>query len=451
MSIPRRTFLGSLAAPAFLKPASRRPNILWIFGDDLGVELGCYGHPLARTPNIDRLANEGVRFNHCHTTAPVCSASRSAFNTGLYQTATGTHHHRSHRQDGYQLPLGARLLSHRMRDAGYFTANVLDIAPRVRGSGKTDFNFKVEGNPFQGTHWNQRTQGQPFYAQINFTAPHKGPAFVEARRRKSPIDPARVDLPPYYPDHPVIRDEIANYLDAVQLLDSKVGVALEQLEKDKLLDNTVIFLIGDNGRCLLRGKQWLYDAGTHVPLIVRWPGVAAKGSAKDDLISAVDWTATTLDIAGIPRPEPFHGQSVFGGNYKPRQQVITCRDRCDMTLDRIRAIRNGRYKLILNFMPERPYTQYNRYIETSYPTLTALQELHAKGRLNAVQELFMAPRKPDVEFYDTAADPHEVKNLAHDPRHKARVEKMNAQLSAWLKTTGDAGAVPEDPKAAAGQ
>ena len=332
--------------------------------------------------------------------------------------------------------------------SGYFTANVLDIAPGVRGSGKTDFNFKLEGKPFQGTHWNQRAEGQPFYAQINFTAPHKGPAFVEARRQKTLIDPAKVELPPYYPEHPVVRDEVANYLDAVQLLDSKVGVLLDRLEQDKLLDNTAIFLIGDNGRCLLRGKQWLYDAGTHVPLIVRWPGVAAKGSTNHDLISAVDWTATTLDIARIPLPEPFHGQSVFGARYKPRTHVVTCRDRCDMTLDRIRAIRDRRYKLIRNLMPERPYTQYNRYIETSYPTLGALQELHAKGKLNAVQEQFMAPRKPDVEFYDTETDPHEVKNLAADPRHKARLKKMNAELDAWSKKAGDTGAAPEDPKAA---
>jgi arylsulfatase A-like enzyme len=450
MVLSRRAFVSGCAAPAFLK-AAERPNILWIFGDDLGVELGCYGHKLVRTPNIDRIANEGVRFERCYTTAPVCSASRSAFNVGLYQTTTGTHHHRSHRQDGYRLPGGAKLLSHRLRDAGYFTANVLDIAPGVRGSGKTDFNFKTDSKPFQGTHWNQRADGQPFYAQINFTAPHKGPSFVEARTQKSLIDPAKVELPPYYPDHPVVRDEVANYLDAVQLLDSKVGVVLDRLEKEKLLDTTVIFLIGDNGRSLLRGKQWLYDAGTHVPLIVRWPGVAARGSVNRDLVSALDWTASTLDIAWIPRPEPFHGQALFGSSYKPRPHVVTCRDRCDMTLDRIRALRDGRYKLIRNLMPERPYTQYNQYIETSYPTLGVMKELHAKGKLDSVQEQFMAPRKPELEFYDTAEDPHEVRNLAGEARHKARIASMSARLDAWFKAAGDTGAVPEDPKAAAGK
>jgi hypothetical protein len=158
-----------------------RPNILWILGDDLGIELGCYGHRLVQTPQADRIAAEGVRFTDCHTTAPVCSPSRSAWNTGVYQTTTGAHNHRSHRKDGFALPEGIRLVSYRLADAGYFTANVTGMAPELSASGKTDFNFHTE-KPFHGTHWNQRAAGQPFYAQINFTAPHKGPMWPRARQ-----------------------------------------------------------------------------------------------------------------------------------------------------------------------------------------------------------------------------------------------------------------------------
>ena len=168
----RRAFLArSAALPAVIRArsgaAADRPNVLWILGDDLGIELGCYGHRAARTPNIDLLASQSVRFTQFHTTAPVCSASRSGFNTGLYQSSIGAHNHRSHRKDGYRLPEGVRLVSQRFRDAGYFTCNVLDIAPGVRGTGKTDYNFTVE-KPFDGTHWSQRRPGQPFYGQINF-------------------------------------------------------------------------------------------------------------------------------------------------------------------------------------------------------------------------------------------------------------------------------------------
>jgi arylsulfatase A-like enzyme len=437
--LTRRSLLATLGAPAILS-GQKRPNILWILGDDLGVELGCYGFPLVRTPGMDRLANEGVRFTRAFTTAPVCSSSRSGFNVGMYQTTTGTHNHRSHRTDGYGLPGDARLLSDRLRAAGYFTANVLDIAPGVRGTGKTDYNFKAP-KPFDGTHWNQRAKGQPFYAQINFQAPHKGPAFKAARKQTQLVDPAKVPLPPYYPDHPVVRDEMANYLDAVNLLDTQVCATLDALAQDGLLDNTVIFLFGDNGRCLLRGKQWLYDPGTHVPLLVRYPGVLGKGQLREDPVVALDITAQSLAYARIAVPPEFHGRPLFGG--RPRDHVFTARDRCDMTVDRIRAVRDRRYKYICNFMPGRPYTQWNQYIENSYPTLRILHQLHAAGKLNAVQQQFMVPARPGIEFYDLQSDPHEVRNLAQDPAHRERAARMGKLLDDWIRETRDQGEVPE--------
>ena len=443
----RRQFLSTASAfPAIIRArsgaAADRPNVFWVLGDDLGCELGCYGYPLVRTPNMDRLANEGVRFSQFHTTAPVCSASRSGFNVGLYQSTTGTHNHRSHRKDGYKLPEGARLINDRFREAGYFTCNVLEVAPGIGGTGKTDYNFTAPKS-FDGTHWNQRKPGQPFYAQINFQAPHKGASFIEARKQKELIDPKKVELPPYYPDHPVVRNEVANYLDAVQLLDHKIGVLLEKLEQDKLLDNTVIFMFGDNGRCLLRGKQWLYDYGTHVPLMVRWPGVAKPGAVRDEPCVSLDMTASSLVAAGIPVPEYFHGRPLFGSKAKPREFIFTARDRCDMTVDHIRAVRDRRYKYIRNFMPERPYTQHNDYIERSYPTLGVMKELHAAGKLNAVQSLWMAPKRPPVEFYDSQADPFQVKNLANDPAHKKLVAQFGKRLNDWIAETKDQGGTPE--------
>lgn len=427
--LPRRKLLAAAGlAPAILR-ADRRPNILWILGDDLGPQLSCYGHPLVRTPNMDRLANEGVRFTHAHTTAPVCSSSRSAFNIGLYQTFTGTHHHRSHRDDGYQMPHGARLVSERLAEAGYFTANVLDIAPGVRGTGKTDWNWAASKG-FEGNHWRERAAGQPFYAQINFQAPHKGPAFRAARQRKSLIDPARVDLPPYYPDHPVIRDEVANYYDAIQMLDTQVGATLDALKADGVLDNTIIFLFGDNGRCLLRGKQWLYDGGTHIPLLARYPGVVPAGQRRDDPVLSLDITAQTLTWAGLPLPKPFHGQNLFGA--KARSHIFTARDRCDMTVDRIRAVQDQRFKLIHNLMPEKLYTQHNTYIETEYPTLGVLKQLHAAGKLNSTQSLFLAERKPEWEFYDLLADPHETRNLYQAAQGTGLQRSLQRRLDQWV-------------------
>jgi len=429
--IKRREVLAMAGmSPAILKAADR-PNILWILGDDLGPQLGCYGEPLVRTPNMDRIANEGVRFTRAHTTAPVCSPSRSAFNVGLYQTFTGTHDHRSHRDDDYQLPGNARLVSERLAEAGYFTANVTDIAPGVKGTAKTDWNWKA-GKGFDGKHWRERKTGQPFFGQINFQAPHKGPAFAAARRQKELVDPAKLLLPPYYPDDPRVRNEVANYLDAVNLLDAQVGATLDALKQDGLLDNTVIFMFGDNGRCLIRGKQWLYDAGTHVPLMVRYPGVLKKGLVREDPVVALDITAQTLVYAGIKISQPFHGQTLFDS--KPREHIFTARDRCDMTVDKIRAVQTRRFKYIRNLMPDKPYAQHNDYIEKEYPTLGVMKEYHAAGKLNPAQSLFMAERKPDVEFYDLEKDPHEVVNLATGTKHSEERAHLRHLLDRWMKT-----------------
>jgi arylsulfatase A-like enzyme len=450
----RRNLLAAAGiAPAFIRTliAAQKPNIVWILAEDHGPQLGCYGYPLVETPNIDRLAAEGVRYEHAHTTAPVCSASRSGFNVGLHQTATGTHNHRSHRTDGYRLPSGAKLVSQRLEAAGYFTANVKgEFAQGVRGMAKTDFNFNGE-KPFIGGHWNQRAKGQPFYAQVNFQATHKGPAFVEARTPPKLIDPQRVELPPYWPDHPVVRDEFANYLDCVNLLDRNVGALVEALKRDGVYENTLIFFMGDNGRCLIRGKQWLYDAGTHVPMIARWPGRVKPSTVVSDPVLSLDMTATTLASAGITLPTPFHGRPLWGRGASPRQYVVTARDRCDMTVDRIRCVRDARFAYIRNFMPERPYAQFNRYIQTQYPTLGVMKQLHAAGKLKGAELLFMADRKPDVEFYDLKRDPHEVHNLDGDPSHRRRIGQYAAILDRWIEDTNDKGRIIEPPAAYADQ
>ena len=217
---------------------------------------------------------------------------------------------------------------------------------------------------------------------------------------------------------------------------------IESLRGDGLLDNTAIFVFGDNGRCLLRGKQWLYDPGTRVPLLVRWPGHIKAATVRRDPVIALDITATTLEIAGVARPPLMHGQSLMGG-VKPRAHVFTARDRCDMTVDRIRSVRDGRYKLIHNFMPERPYAQFNEYIKNSYPTLLIIKDLHAAGKLDPVQAQWMAPRKPEFELYDHQTDPHEVRNLADEARHKPALRRLNGLLDRWIEESNDHGRTAE--------
>ena len=430
-----------------------RPNILWILSEDISPDLSCYGTAAVQTPNLDKLTRQGIRFSNAFTTSPVCSASRSAMITGMYQTSIGAHNHRSHRDDGYTLPEPVRLITEYFRQAGDFTANVKTAAPGVRGSGKTDFNFKFS-NAFDGSDWNQRKPGQPFFAQLSISMTHRGGQWKDLDKKlDNPVDPAKVKLPPYYPDHPIARQDWATYLNSIQMMDQYVGKILKRLDDEDMANNTVVIFIGDHGRCHVRGKQWLYDGGIHIPLIIRWPGKLKAGQLCHNFVSAIDISATALKIAGVKPPKHIEGKVFLApdtwglkGTWKPvkvRDYIIAARDRCDETIDRIRCVRTKQYKYIRNFMPERPYTQTNAYKERSYPMMNLMKELHAEGKLTSVQALFMAPRKPDEELYDIRTDPYEIHNLANSPKYQQTLEKMRMTLEKWIEDTSDMGRFPE--------
>jgi len=260
------------------------------------------------------------------------------------------------------------------------------------------------------------------------------------------VDPADVVLPPYYPDHPIVRDDWAQYLNAVMALDRKVGLVLELLERDGLGDNTVVVFMGDHGRAMVRGKQWPYDSGLHVPLIIRGARGTVAGSVNDELIASIDVTATTLAIAGVTPPELMQGRVFLGaGRAEPREYVFGGRDRGDETLDRIRTVRDRRFRYLRNFYPERPFLQLNRYKEFTYPMIPVMRELHAKGELTPVQARLLAPTRPEEELYDLEEDPYEIENLAGDSDYHDTLERMRGELEAWIEASDDQGRFPEPP------
>ncbi len=433
----------SLAAGACRRTPRGRPNILWLIAEDLCPDLSCYGNSPVRTPHLDRLSREGIRFDRAYVTGPICSPSRSALATGVYQTTLGAHHHRSHRDDAFRLPQGVHLFTHYLRQAGYHTSLVTEPAPGLRTNPKTDFNFQTAA-PFEGSHWSQRRPGQPFYAQINFSETHR----PFHRFPDRPIDPASVTLPPWLPDHPVIRQDWAMYLETMQRLDEKVGAVLRRLDEEKLRENTVIFFFGDNGRPLPRGKGFLYEGGIHVPLIVRFPeeflpAGAAPASVRDDLVSSLDITASTLALAGLEPLPRLHGRPLFGPHASPRDRVFAAVDRCDESMDRVRAVRDRRFKYLRNYLPDRPYCQPNVYRDTEYPSLRVLRELGRQGKLNPEEAHFTAPRRPAEELYDLNADPHELHNLADSPAHLPTLRDLRARLDSWVKETSDQAEIPE--------
>ena len=441
----------------------RRPNILWLVAENIDHDLGCYGEKLVRTPNIDSLAAEGVRYTRVFATSPVCAPSRSAFLTGMYQTSTDMHNMRSHRDDDFRLPAGVRPLTHRLRDAGYFTANIQMIGEDRVGTGKLDLNFVNEGPVYMSKDWSALKTHQPFFAQINTpeveydiydrkTFGKRRVEWVGERDHPQIATTANVKPPPYYPDHLLVRQEWARYLNSVSGMDRRVGRVLEQLRKEGLLEETVIVFFGDNGRLEARGIHWCYNSGLRVPMIIRWPKnfpqppQFKRGSVNDQLISLLDLTATTLSMAGLPRAAGMQSRIFLGEKPdSPRNYAFAARDRIDETVNRIRSVHDSRYHYLRNFMPQQSFTSLNRYKEKCFAVKPLMRRLLAEGKLTGAPLALMQPRLPDEQLFDNANDPHEIHNLAKSdkPEHRAALLRMRAALAVWITESGDLGQWPE--------
>ncbi len=451
------TLLGFAAAVSAAAPA-KRPNVLWLIAEDFSPHLGCYGTKEVFSPNIDRLAAEGMRFTRMFSTAPVCSAARSAFMTGMYQTTIGAHNHRSHRDDGYLLPPGVRPLPEWLRDAGYFTANIRNFPEGIpfKGSAKTDWNFTYDSaTMFESSNWSDLKKKQPFVAQVNFQETHR--PFKAPKR----ADPAKVELPPIYPDHPVARQDWAAYLDSASEVDRKIGQVLELLAREGLADDTIVIFMGDHGQAHVRGKQFVYDDGLRIPFIVRWaknfpqPKGFAAGTVSDRIMEAIDIAPTLLDIAGAPKPAGMQGRILFGKHAEPaRTYAFGARDRCDETVFRFRTVRDARYRYIRNFTPERPFLQPNAYKEKQYPVLALIKELGAQGKLTPWQaNFYLAPTMPAEELYDMETDPHSMHNLvaSSSREHREALGRLRTVLETWIQDSNDQGKTLEPAALAAAE
>lgn len=431
-------------------PANRKSNILWIVMDDIGAQLPCYGEKSIQTPHIDRLVREGTRFENAFLTCSVCSPSRSAMITGMYQTTIGAHHHRSGRgTEKIHLPPGIEPVPALFQRAGYHTSNAGDPnRDKGKGLGKTDYNFEWNPKIYDGPDWSTRKTDQPFFAQIQLWGGKcrndKGQWYRNAAPKAlgTLTNPAQITLPPYYPLDAVLLEDWAQYLDCIRFCDKQIGDILQRLEKEGILEQTYIILMGDNGISHARGKQFLYDEGIRTPFIVRGPGIT-KGAVRRDLIEHIDMAATSLAWAGLPVPAWMQGRDVFAKEYKPRDAVFAARDRCDETVDRIRSVRTEQFKYIRNFYPLRPLLQPNDYKDNK-PVLKKIRELQELGKLSAEQSsLLLSPTRPKEELYDVKADPFETRNLAEDPAQQATLVAMRARLDQWIVDTRDRGPEPE--------
>lgn len=450
--------------------SSEKPNILWIFSEDLSPYMGCYDDPVnaGHTPSIDQLAAEGVIFRRAYMPAPVCSACRSAIITGVMQTTTGAHQHRSGRtmkgvvpEDvQIHLPKGMKTIPELMREAGYFTFN----------SGKDDYNFHYDrrklysvgskddykagmngwqgnvaghlGSPTEGTWGAREDKDQPWFGQIMIWG---GKAKSKHVRKGELLKDEEVPLPPYFPDTPAHRKSWTQHYNAVRGADAQVEEILAQLESDGEMENTIVFFFSDHGNNQsLRHKQFCYEGGVHVPLMIKGEHPALKaGTVRSEIITGLDISATTLAFGGAERPAYLDGQDLFGSEFAPLEYVISARDRCDYTIDRIRTVRGDTFRYIRNFYPDRPMLQAQ--YRDKQPTVVDLHRLHEAGALNKYQDAHWFGVRPEEELYDIAADPYQINNLAEKPEYADDVKEHRDVLQAWIEETDDKGQYPESP------
>lgn len=434
--------------------AAVRPNIVWIIVDDMSAHFSCYGETAIETPNVDRLALNGVRFTNAYVTAPVCSTCRSAFITGMYQTSIGAHHHRSGR--GVQkinLPDGIQTIPRLFQNAGYHTS--LGGWPKTKKGrfGKSDYNFEWDTSIYDSNDWIDRKPGQPFFAQIQTPGAKRRGGNTESAEKfqarcaeifgaATPV--SKVTLPPYYPKDPVLLADWAAYLDCCRYTDRLVGEVVQRLKDEGELENTVILFMTDHGISHARGKQFLYDEGIHVPLVIAGPGVKA-GQTRTDLVEHIDIGPLSLGLAGIEVPNYMQGRDILASNYVSRDAVFSARDRCDETVEHMRSVRTDRFKYIRNFLPQRPHLQPCAYKDKK-SILVALRAANEAGTLNDVQKklLFSSVRAPE-ELYDLQIDPHELNNLAEDSKHSKTLAELRQMLDRWMEETNDHGRQPETP------
>ena len=430
--------------------AAEPPNVLWIFVDDMSDWLGCYGDELAETPNIDRLAAQGIRFEKAFMPSPVCSTTRSAMITGTIQTTFGLHHHRTMIKE--PLPENVLTVPELFRQAGFLTFNET----------KEDYNFvrdrkrlysaefkrpKLRGHPKGNDFsWLRQLRGKRFFGQIQLAGGKIGGETGSKYPAESRLDASKVPLPPYYPDDEVIRNGIARHYEQIAQTDAQVGGILTALKEADALENTIVFFFTDHGSPLPRSKQFLYEEGLKVPLIVSWPAgiesLGGKGSVRNDLVNGIDITTTSLGVAGIEIPETMEGIDFFADDHKPQPFVVGARDRCGIAVDRIRTIRSERYRYIRNYMIDRAL--YQAQYRDKHASLIRLRKLYTEGKLNTIQAAYHDPSKRVAEeLYDLQSDPHQIKNLADDPEFSKVLAQHRDWLAAWVKETDDQGQYPE--------
>ncbi|NJN28266.1 MAG: sulfatase-like hydrolase/transferase [Cyclobacteriaceae bacterium] len=414
------------------------PNILWIVSEDNSPFFGCYGDSLATTPTFDKLAKEGILYENAFANAPVCAPARSSIIAGVYPPSMGTENMRS----TYPTPDVIRFFPQYLRTAGYYCTN----------NSKEDYNMikpdSVWDESSNKAHYKNRKEGQPFFAIFNLTVSHESSIHKSIPAEALRHDPDKMVLPPYHPDTPEMRHDWALYYDKIEDLDGQVAALLQELEDAGLAENTIVAYYGDHGGVLARSKRFLYESGTRVPMIWRFPkkyeklAPAAAGTRTDRLVSFVDLAPTMLSLTNVAIPEYMQGYAFTGKQQAAeREYVHLFRGRMDERIDLIRAVRDEQFRYIKNYMPHRIYGQYIEYLWKA-PSCRSWEAAYKAGKTNEAQSAFWQ-QKPAEELYDVSKDPWEVNNLADDPAYADVLVRLRNENDRWMRAIKDSGLMPE--------
>ena len=451
-----------------------RPNIVWLVAEDLGCYIPSFGDSTIVTPNLSRLANEGVCYNNVYSVSGVCSPSRASIVTGMYPTSIGAHHMRTLSQQpaakqrgliNYEVvpPPQVKMVSQILRENGYYCTN----------NQKEDYQFYKSLTAWDESsifaHWRNRPKNINFFSIFNFGVTHESNLW-DPWYRQFDLDPfppersigkwwkkfsgiekplfipenTKISVPPYLPDNDIVKEDMRRMYSNIVEMDNKIGLILKQLEKDKLLEHTIVVFYTDHGGPLPREKRLLYDSGIKVPMIIRFPNKARAGERDDRLISFVDFAPTLLSMVNIP-PEGYYQGKAFEGKYKSknnRKYIHAAADRFDEHYDMIRATRDKRYKYLKNFSPQKPYYLPLEYRE-KMDTMQELIVMNENGQLDSLQSLWFRNKKPEEELFDTYLDPFELYNLADDPKYGYKLEELRNECEKWMNDSSDKGFIPE--------
>lgn len=438
--LSRRAFAAAgLAGTSLLRGAqAKRPNILWITCEDMGPHLHACGDDYSVTPNLDRLASRGALYQNAWSNAPVCAPARTTIISGLYPPSTGSEHMRSETR----LPEGWKFFPGYLREAGYYCSN----------NEKEDYNLvKPPGTWDESSkkaHWRNRAEGQPFFSVFNLVVSHES----QIRKRPHTLvhDPAKARVPAYHPDTPEVRHDWAQYYDNITTMDQQAGRILDDLEKDGLVEDTIVLFFGDHGSGMPRSKRWPCNSGLNVSIVASFPGkyrhLAGKeyvpGTKTGRLVGFIDLAPTMLSLTGVKAPAFYQGEAFLGpAAAPPRRYLHGFRGRMDERYDTIRSVRDNRYVYIRNYMPHKIYGQHLDYMWET-PTTRVWEQLYKEGKLKPPQTYFWETKPPE-ELYDLQTDPDEVKNLAGSAAHKAELESLRKAHREHELRIRDIGLLPE--------